>query len=195
MGFFEIYNSRLAGIGPRGQCAAVTTGLISAGLAGEACIWTLRYPEAATKRLVVQRVHVHVVTETGFTTSVTGTRGLKLCRGAPATTAADPSGGLPFVPVRKLSSNDETLGIGRIATTGALTTTGLPLEATAIRRLLMAQSGASGADYDENWLFDGQEADPIWLLPGQMVAIAANATFDAAGTWRAAVTYDAVEMS
>jgi hypothetical protein len=42
MGFSELYAARLAGLGPRGQCASVTTGLIAAGLASGACIWTLR---------------------------------------------------------------------------------------------------------------------------------------------------------
>lgn len=205
MGFHQQYRGSFTqGIPERGQAGSALTGTIAAGLASDGSIWTLRYPELTpqpgnskqTPRLYIQRIHVQYVCGTAFTTPVTLGRHLKLVRGAPTSgTASNPSGGAAWTPVRKRSDDaGETLCVGRVATTAALTTTGITFEANVIQRMMLSQAGASGNSYDEAWRFDGIEADPIYLLPGQLLAIQAGATFDAAGTFELNVDVDCVEV-
>lgn len=208
MAYQKFYTQTVTrGLKEKGQAGAALTGTIAAGLAADGVVWTLRYPELTTqpgasnfsKRLYVQRLELVVSTIVAFTTAVTAGRHLKLVRGAPtAGTASNPSGGAAYTMVRKRSdgstTNGETLGVGRVATTGALTTTGLTFEANAIRRMPLAGAGAVGTVVSASWLFDGQEADPIVLLPGELVAISAGALFDAGGTWELSVDVDAVEV-
>jgi len=179
---------------------------MAAGLTANSSIWTLRYPETAVmpgagpyagKRLYVQRICVQFNTLTAFTTPVTAGRRIHLVRGAPTSaTASDPTGGAAFTMVRKRSdTSDENLGVGRIATTAALTTTGFTFETSKLRRLNLSHAGNSGAETSVEWRFDGVVADPIYLLPGELLAIQAGANdFDAAGTFELVVDCDAVEL-
>lgn len=189
----------------KGQAGSALTGTMAAGLAADGVVWTLRYPETtvmpsasnlAGRRLYVQRIAVTAIVGTAFTTPVTLGRHLKLVRGA-GSGAANPSGGAAYTMVRKrsdLGTNEEVLGVGRVATTAALTTTGITFESNVLRRLPMSGSGASGSIVTATWSFDGVDADPIFLLPGQLVALAAGATMDAAGTFELTVDVDAVEV-
>lgn len=207
MAYHQLYRgSYSSGIPERGQAGSALTGIVAATADGT--LWTLRYPESAaavlpghstreTKRLYVQRIHVQYVTLTAFTTPVTAGRALRLVRGAPTSgTASNPSGGSAFTMVRKRSGDDttETLGVGRVATTAVLTTTGITFESNPLQRMLLAQAGSSGNSYDEVWRFDGIEADPIYLLPGELLAIATDSAFDAAGTFQLQIDVDAVEV-
>ena len=203
MGYSQLYQSNY-GLGTleRGQAGSALTGVVAAGADGT--LWTLRFPETTPmpsgsrgqgKRLYIQRIHVQYVCLTAFTTPVTAGRALRLVRGAPTSgTAANPSGGGAYTMVRKRSSGDETLGIGRVATTGVLTTTGLTFETAPLQRMLVVQAGASGNSWDEAWRFDGVEADPIYLLPGETLAIQTDSAFDAVGTFQLNVDVDAVEL-
>lgn len=207
MGYPQLYRAYFGrGVRERGQAGSAATDIMAAGLAADASIWTLRYPETAVmpgagpyagKRLYVQRILVQFNTLTGFVTAITAGRRIHLVRGAPtAGTAANPTGGAAFTMVRKRSdTSDENLGVGRIATTAALTTTGLTFETPKIRRLNLSQAGIGGAAVSVEWRFDGVVADPIYLLPGELLAIQANATFDATGTFEMAVDCDAVELA
>lgn len=188
----------------KGQAGSALTGTVAAGLAANGVIWTLRYPETSvmpaaggfSKRLYVQRVAVTVVVGTAFTTPITLGRHLKLCRATGNAGTANPGGGVAYTMVRKrsdISADAETLGVGRVATTGALTTTGFTL-GEPIRRLPMAGSGTAGSIITATWSFDGTDADPIYLLPGQALALAAGATMDAAGTFECTIDVDAVEV-
>lgn len=211
MGYAAFYGDAVSrNIKEKGQAGSALTGTIAAALAADGVIWTLRYPETTVmpsasnlyssgKRLYVQRVSVTTVTGTAFTTPVTLGRHLKLVRGAPtAGTASNPSGGAAFTMVRKRSNSStdsgETLAVGRVATTAALTTTGITFESNVIRRLPMSGSGTSGAIITATWSFGGQDADPVYLLPGELLALAAGATMDAAGTFECLVDVDAVEV-
>lgn len=193
----------------KGQAGSALTGTMAAGLAAGGVVWTLRYPQAPTqpaaslggRRLYVQRISLTTVTGTAFTTPVTLGRHLILVRGAPTSAtagASNPSGGVAYTMVRKRSdgatTNAETLGVGHVAGTGAMTTTGLTFETAAIRRFPMSGTGSSGAVATATWSFDGVNADPIYLLPGELVAIAAGTTMDAAGTFELYVDVDAVEI-
>jgi hypothetical protein len=188
----------------KGQVGSALTGTMAAALAADATIWTIRNPETAVmpskgmqgRRLYIERIHLQYTAIVAATVPVTAGRCLKLVRGVPtALTAADPSGGAAWVPVRKRSDRtDEVLGIGRVATTAALTTTGFTFEANIIQRMLLTQAGNSGNSYDEAWRFDGTESDYIYLLPGEILAIQAGQTFDAGLTWEINVDADFVAI-
>lgn len=202
MAYSGLYHSHYtAGQRDAGQAGSALTGTVAAALAADGVVWSLRYPETAVmpsasplaRRLYVQRIHVQYVTGTAYTTPVTLGRHLKLVRAVAAAGTANPSGGAAYTMVRKRSDGTETLAVGRVATTGALTTTGFTL-GDPLQRIVLSQAGASGAAYDEAWRFDGVEADPLILLPGQALFIAAGATFDAAGTFELQVDVDAVEV-
>lgn len=160
-----------------GQVFSGNTGTMAAGLVSGAHVLTARYPMAATGRFYLTWLHVHFATIVAFTTPVTAGRRLALRRGS----GADASGGNALDVSRCQSDATETLLTGRVADTAALTVTGITLETEARAQLLLAQAGNAGADYDEIWRFD----DPLVLLPGQLFAVVAGATFDAGGTWQA----------
>lgn len=168
---------------------SASTGVMAAGLAADAAAFTLRYPDTGTKLWALQWLHVHVSCLTAFTTPVTAGRRLHLVRSTDVDAAA--SGGAAVDVVRNDSRyTTETLPVGRIATTAALTTTGIIFDTAAAARLALSQVGASGADYDEVWTFD----DPLILIPGQTVAITAGALFDAGGTWQATIKGGGAEL-
>ena len=206
MAYHQLYRGSYSnGIPERGQAGSALTGIVAA--AADGTVWTLRYPESAaavlpgnstreTKRLYVQRIHVQWVTLTAFGTSVVAGRALRLVRGAPTSgTASNPSGGAAYTMVHKRSDvSNETLGVGRVSTTAVLTTTGITFEANPLQRMLLVQAGASGNSYDEAWRFDGIEADPIYLLPGELLAIAIDSAMDAIGTFQLQVDVDADEV-
>ena len=163
-----------------GQSFSGITGAMAAALADQAAVCVLRYPAAATGKLLVDWIHLHYVTLIAYTTAVTAGRRLTLKRGSGD---ANASGGADLSIVRDqsdVSATEEPLCTGQIATTGALTTSGITFETATKARLLLVQAGAAGADYDEIWTFD----DPLILLPGQCVGILAGQAFDAAGTWQ-----------
>lgn len=197
------------GLLQKGQVGAASTGTVAAALAADGAVWTLRYPEsvaavlmpgagaANAKKLYVGRIEVVVTTIVAFTTPVTAGRHLKLVRGTGPAGTADPSGGAAWTPARKRSdfdANVEALGVGRVATTGALTTTGFTFETAALARMPLAGAGAAGAVASASFVFDGRQAAPVILLPGQVLALAAGATFDAAGTWEAFINVDFAEV-
>jgi hypothetical protein len=209
MAYIDLYDGYFAkGRAERGQAGSALTGEIAAALGTGNPVWTLRYPEligpkqgasGLSPRLYIERIHVTFTTLTAFTTPVTAGRHLRLHRGAPTDPVAganNPTGGAAFVMAHKRSDLTETLAVGRVATTGGLTTTGITFEAASqcMRRLSVAHAGASGAFYDEVWIFDGKEADPIVLLPGQLLGLLTGQAMDAAGTWQVSVDVDAVEI-
>ncbi len=99
------------------------------------------------------------------------------------TMTASPGSGKVWSQARSVSSEaTESLVVGKIATTAALTMSGITLETPAIARLLLATYGTAGQDYDEIWQFDGEA-----LLPGELFALTAPQAFDAAGTWQASI--------
>lgn len=208
MGYPQLYKGYFGrGVKERGQAGSADTGTIAAGASSNDKFWTLRYPEVTPmpgashkigKRLYVQRITLDWTTIVSFGTPITAGRCLHLHRGAPTSgTAGNPSDGSAFTMVRKRSdttSTDEILGVGRVASTGALTTTGLTFETAPIRTFMAVHLGNAGDHDHREWRFDGVVADPIYLLPGEVLAIAAGQDMDASGTFQLAVTVDAVEI-
>lgn len=163
----------------RGQSFSGFTGTMAAALAANSTVLALRYPLASTGKGLIKWLHCHYTCLGAFTTPVTAGRRLALKRGS----GGDASGGTNLDFVRDQSSSDETLWTGQVATTGALTMTGVTYETAVRARLMLSQAGAAGADYDEIWNFD----DPLVLLPGELLGIVAPVAFDAGGTWQLSV--------
>jgi hypothetical protein len=159
------------------------TGTMAAALASGAAVFAQRFDEALADGVVqIDWIHLHYVCLVAFTAPVTAGRALVLKRGASAT--ADPAGGAATTHMGDELGGSGGLA-GRVATTGALTMTGITLESAVRRRLLLAHAGAAGNDYDEIWSFAD---DPLYLSPGESIALVAEQAFDAAGTWQLSVT-------
>jgi hypothetical protein len=170
----------------RGQSFAGFTGTMAAALAAGSTVLAVRYPAAATLAGMLKWMHLHWTCIAAFTTPVTAGRRLSLRRGS----GGNPSGGTDLDFVRDQSAGTELLWTGQVATTGALTMTGVTYETPTRARLMLSQAGAAGADYDEIWTFD----DPFILVPGELFGIVAPATMDAGGTWQLSVKGGIVEV-
>jgi hypothetical protein len=173
----------------RGQSFAGFTGTMAAALAAGSTVFAARYPAAAPAAgmFLVQWMHLHFTCIGSFATPVTAGRRLSLKRGS----GGDPTTGTAIDVVRNVSSEaTETLLTGQVATTAALTMTGVTYETPTRSRLMLSEAGSSGFGIDEIWQFD----DPFFLLPGELFGIVAPALFDASGTWQLSVKGGGVEV-
>lgn len=171
----------------RGQTWSGSTEVMAPGLAAGSTVAAFRYPSGAVEKILLKWMHLHYVCHGTFTTPITATRRLALMRGW----GGDPVGGVPLSFSRDQSSpKAETLLSGRIATTVALTMTGVEYEPAPRATLLLSHVGTAGLDYDEIWSWE----DPYSLLPGELCGIVAPATFDAVGTWQLSWKGGAVEV-
>lgn len=193
-----------------GQIGSGISGTIAAATNG--VLYALRYPEFRNSDgliydpgtlLKVRRMHVQVTTIAAFGTLVTAGRALQLTVARPSNGrlyhAADPTSGTEFAMVHKREFDTETLAKGYIANTGALTMTGWTLSNAPRQRMSLVHAGAAGSMYDEVWRFDGVEAEPLYLLSGQLFAIQTEAAgvagaLDATGTIQIQVDVDAIEV-
>ena len=71
-------------------------------------------------------------------------------------------------------------GDSRIASTGALTVTGVTYETDPLATISLAHVGAAGAFTE--WVWDANQHTPIVLQPGQLLALRNPVAMDAAGT-------------
>lgn len=171
----------------RGQTVSGVTGTMAAGLAADAAVAAFRYPVAATAKCAVLWLHLHYVCIGAFTTPVAAGRRLHVIRGS----GGDPSGGTALDVSRDESDLSETKLTGQIATTAALTMTSVVFTNEVPKgRMLLTHAGASGASYDEIWRWE----DPQILIPGELLAVTAGATFDVVGTWQLNLKAEAVEF-
>ncbi len=193
MSYLTAYNAIRQGIPGRGVLCTAESGTIAAGLAAGGIIWTFRNPEASTKPILVGFVRPLTVVVTAFAVANTPGRGLDLVRLTPAAPGtADPSGGSATTAVRVRSNSTEGIGVGRIATTGALTTTGFNVS-TQIRKHDFSFAGGSNNVVSNFWKF-GFEEEPVYLLPGEAIGLAASQLMDATGTFRAIIDFSAAEL-
>ncbi len=170
----------------QGQSFAGFTGTMAAALGAGSTVFAARYPVAATKRYLVRWIHLHFICVAAFTVPITAGRRLSLRRGS----GGNPSTGTDIDVMRDQSSGSETILTGQVATTAALTMTGVTYETPTRARLMLSHVGAAGQDYDELWAFD----DPLFLQPGELFGIVAPAAFDAGGTWQLSVKGSGVEV-
>lgn len=178
---------------------AGNTGTIAAALAANSSIFAMRLdPGAINTHVFIDRIAIQLTTIVAFTVPVTAGRILGLYRG----TGAAASGGTALAPVGKLStttSASEVLaangGDVRIATTGALTVTGITYETTPLGQFSMTNIGTAGASAIWNVETASTDSSPIILTPGQVLAIRNPTIFDAAGTWQASIVVSWHEAS
>lgn len=179
---------------PRGVAFAAsgTSGIIAAAAGAGAAFWAMRLDPSSSPRAMIERIRLEYTTLTAFTTPLTAGRRLGLFRG----TSAAASGGTLLPPVQKWtpSQGSEFLNANggdiRIATTGALTVTGITWEANALREMSLAHVGAAGAYREAIWEFHASENHPIVLEPGQLLGIRTIPAMDAAGTFQISVSMD-----
>lgn len=191
--------SALVSLQQRGDayCVSSITGTIAAALAANATVFGMRLSPASTKVAYIERIRIQFTTLVAFTVPVTAGRRLAIFRGAGASTAGGTS--LPTM-VKKNTltaslSNFNLVNSGdvRIATTGALTVTGITYEAEPISTMTLAHCGTAGAFYETVFEFAATESAPLVLNPGQLLAIRNPQVMDAAGTWQMGLRVDFYE--
>lgn len=166
------------------------TGTIAAALGANSSVFCMRLDPATSVNAYIYEVQLRYTTIVAYTTPVTAGRRLALFRGSGA--ACSGGTGLTIAPTDDSTLNSEVStaqgGDARIATTGALTVTGITFEADPIFTCGLVHVGAAGASTDCLWNKDSVNESPLILRPGQVLAIRNPAAMDAAGTWTLAVT-------
>jgi hypothetical protein len=183
-----VITSRGVGFG-----VGATTGVMAAALAANSTIFAMRLDPGASNRAFIERLRIEYTTLTAYTVPVTAGRRIGLFRG----TGAAASGGTGIAqPNAKHSIADTSEfsvangGDIRIATTAALTVTGITYEANAYREMTLSHVGTAGGYREVVWEFNSCENQPIQLDPGQLIAIRNIPLMDAAGTFQLSVSAD-----
>ncbi len=175
-------------VSPTGSNYAIAakTGTIAAAAAGGAAVFAMRLDPGSAKKAWIESMRIRWTTIVAFTTPVTATRSLVITRGSGAAT----SGGTSIPTATK---KDSTYGISefdvasggdiRIATTGALTVTGITWETVNLGELTLIQVGAAGGFYEAVYEFSVRNHE-IELNAGELLGIRVGpSAMDAAGTW------------
>lgn len=173
---------------PRGQQFIVSelSGTVGAAIAINSSFFAMRLDLGSTLRAFVDLIVLRYTTIVAYTTPVTAGRRLAIFRGSGANT----SGGTSITTATPRStgfaaSEFDTAAGGAmsIATTGALTVTGITFEAAPIAVAPLVHLGNAGGYGEFRFQFDA----PIQLEPGQLLAVRNPVAMDAAGTWQLGV--------
>lgn len=165
---------------------AAKTGTIAAAAAAGAAVFAMRVNPGSSKKAYINLLKLRFTTIVAFTTPVTQTRSLVITRGAGAAT----SGGTAITAVAQkdtaygASQFDAAVGGDtRIASTGALTVTGITWETVNLGELTLAHVGSAGNFYEAVYEFDLRN-HPVELNPGELLGVRVGpSAMDAAGTW------------
>lgn len=165
---------------------AAKTGTIAAAAAAGAAVFAMRLDPGYSGKAWVESIRLRWTTLVAFTTPVTQTRSLVITRGS----GAAASGGTAIAANTKKdtaypASQFDTAegGDTRIASTGALTVTGITWEATNLAEVTLVHVGAAGAFYEVVYEFSVRNHE-IELNAGQVLGVRVGASaMDAAGTW------------
>lgn len=170
-----------------GYTTVGVSGVVAAALAANSSVFAMRFSATAgAQRAYIDRIRLQYTTIVAYTTPVTAARRLALFRGA----GAAASGGTAMNPVSKdtslatskfLAANGGDI---RVATTAALTVTGITFETDPIAQTTLTHVGAAGGFIEQLWEFTAQESSEIILQPGELLAVRNPAAMDAAGTWQ-----------
>lgn len=180
-----------------GFTVSSVTGTVAAALAQNSSVFAMRLDPSAGKNAYIERIRLSYTTIVAYTTPVTANRRLALFRGSGA---AASNGTAITEATKKLASsidsefNSALGGDMRIATTGALTVTGITYETNPIRTMSLVHVGSAGNVYDRVFEFGNGETSPLVLEPGQLLAVRNPVAMDAAGTWQLAVDVDWYEI-
>lgn len=171
-----------------GYSLGAMTGTMAAALAANAAVFAMRYdPGAGSLRAFVEVLTLEFTTIVAFTTPVTAGRRLAVYRASGANT----SGGTAITEMPRLLSTDPASqfdtaegGDVRIASTGALTVTGVTFEAQPFAFMFLTHVGAAGAYATARFEADSGHG-PLILEPGQLLVVRNGpSAMDAAGTWQ-----------
>jgi hypothetical protein len=175
------------------------TGTIAAVLGANSSVFAMRLDPAAgaTYKAYIERVRLQFITQVAFTTPLSAVRRLALYRGS----GAAASGGTALATAAKKDTADGNSqfnsgegGDIRIATTGALTVTGITFETQEFRTMFLGQIGAAQSNSEQIFEFNVTDSGgPLVLNQGEVFAIRNPAAMDAAGTWVLKVDVDWVE--
>lgn len=165
---------------------AAKTGTIAAAVAANAAVFAMRLDPGSPSLAYIDMIKLRFTTIVAFTTPVTQTRSIVLTRGA----GAAATGGTAIAAVAKKDTDygasefdAASGGDVRIASTGALTVTGITFETVNLGELTLAHVGAAGNFYEHTYEFSLRN-HPIELRPGQLLAVRVGpSAMDAAGTW------------
>lgn len=171
-------------------CIAEISGTVGAALGANSCVFAMRMdPGAGSIKGVVESMRIRYTTIVAYTTPVTAGRRLAVFRGS----GAAASGGTAITVATPkdtayAASEFDTASGGdmRIATTGALTVTGITFEAAPIAVMPLVHVGTAGAFVEYVYEFDVRN-HPVELNAGQLLAIRCPQAMDAAGTWQLSV--------
>jgi hypothetical protein len=78
----------------------------------------------------------------------------------------------------------------RIATTGALTVTGITYETEPLEVMTLMHAGAAGAFYERVFEWGANAGSEVVLNAGQLLAVRNPVVMDAAGIWQLAVNVE-----
>lgn len=175
------------------------TGTIAAALAANSSVFGMRLDPGSAVNAYITRVMLRYTTIVAYTTPITAGRRLALQRFS----GAAMSGGTAIAAVSAADSNytgsefnTANGGDVRIATTGALTVTGVTFEGLNFGVETLVHVGAAGAYIQSEYEWDTSQGGPVVLRPGQGLCVRNPAAMDAAGTWQLGVTvhgYEAAE--
>jgi len=165
---------------------AAKTGTIAAAATAGAAVLAMRLDPGYSGKAWIESIRLRWTTIVAFTTPITATRSLVLTRGS----GAAASGGTAITVNTKKdtsypASQFDTAqgGDTRIASTGALTVTGITWESTNIAEIPLIQVGAAGGFYEVVYEFSVRNHE-IELNAGQVLGIRVGpSAMDAAGTW------------
>ena len=177
---------------PRGQqyCVGDITGTIGAALGANSSVFAMRLDPSSPLRAFIDSIEVKYTTIVAYTTPVTAGRRLAVFRGSGAAASGGTAiaAATPKSTVFAASEFDAASGGDiRIATTGALTVTGITYETAPICVMPLVHVGSAGNYVEHEFHFDKQDGAAIQLEPGQVLAIRNPAAMDAAGTWQLSV--------
>lgn len=166
---------------------ATKTGVVAAAAAAGAALFAMRLdPGAGSTMAWIDSVRLRFTTVTAFTTPVTATRSLVITRGSGAAAAGGTGIATATPKDTDYAASEFNTAVGgdlRIATTGALTVTGITWEATNIAECTLVHSGTAGAYYETVYEFSVRN-HPLELHAGQVLGIRVGpSAMDAAGTF------------
>lgn len=169
---------------------ATKTGTIAAAAAAGAAVYAMRLDPGSTKKAWIDSIRLRWTTVVAFTTPVTAGRSIVVTRGSGAAS----SGGTSIATATKKDSTygasefDVALGGDiRIASTGALTVTGITWESVNIGEVTLSHVGAAGNFYEVVYELSVRN-HPIELQAGEVLGVrVGSAAMDAAGTWQLGV--------
>lgn len=176
-----------------------TTGTMAASLAANSVVFAMQAsPTDTTRPNTLPRAPIEIeslrITFTGIVASVVPVlqgRALQLFKASTLTQAA-PTGGAALTAAPKWLRDqgaDTGLAMARISTTTGLTLGGFTLAATPMATIDLSAAATAGGqakfEYLSRW-----HGSPIWLDPGDFLAISNPAAFDALLTWQLSVNVD-----